>query len=194
MGASTTKTEIVSSETEALILVNERDEPVGHLDKSACHNGAGVLHRAFSLFIFNAKGELLLQQRAANKRLWPNFWSNSCCSHPRQGESMELAVERRQQQELGLNAELTYLYKFQYQAAFQDIGSENELCSVYLGRSDREPTINTTEISAWRWISPAELDEMFVKEPASLTPWFKMEWQTLRQNHHQELVAFSPDA
>lgn len=187
-----TKTEIVSSEQEALILVNERDEPIGQLDKSACHDGAGVLHRAFSLFLFNDQGELLLQRRAPNKRLWPDFWSNSCCSHPRQGETMALAVERRQQQELGLSAEMHYLYKFQYQAAYQDIGSEHELCSVYVGHTNAEPTINTTEISAWRWVSPTELAAMFDNAADSLTPWFKMEWQTLREQHRDELRRLSP--
>ena len=86
---------IVSDESEPLILVDEADREIGHLDKGACHDGKGVLHRAFSLFIFNDSGELLLQQRSAQKRLWPLFWSNSCCSHPRKGESMETAVERR---------------------------------------------------------------------------------------------------
>lgn len=187
-----TKTEIVSSEQEALILVNERDEPTGHLDKSACHDGEGIRHRAFSLFIFNNAGELLLQRRAANKRLWPNYWSNSCCSHPRQGESMELAVARRQQQELGLSAQLQYLYKFEYQASYKQLGSEHELCSVYIGHSEIEPTINTTEISEWCWIDPEKLNSMFEEAPETMTPWFKMEWERLRQNHLDELRVYSP--
>lgn len=180
---STTKTEIVSSDQEALILVNALDEATGQLDKSACHDGVGVLHRAFSLFIFNDQGELLLQRRAANKRLWPDFWSNSCCSHPRVGESMALAVERRQQQELGLSAQLTYLYKFQYQAAYLDIGSEHELCSVYIGQTNDEPTINTTEISAWRWVPPNELNQLLAADADKFTPWFKLEWETLQHEH-----------
>jgi isopentenyl-diphosphate delta-isomerase len=84
-----------SPDSDALILVDEADREVGHLSKTLCHEGRGVLHRAFSLLIFNAKGELLLQQRAAGKRLWPLYWSNSCCSHPRRAETMEAAVKRR---------------------------------------------------------------------------------------------------
>ena len=86
---------IVSSEAEELILVDGEDNETGYLSKAACHDGDGVLHRAFSLFLFDSAGRLLLQQRAATKRLWPGFWSNSCCSHPRRGESMEVATSRR---------------------------------------------------------------------------------------------------
>jgi isopentenyl-diphosphate delta-isomerase type 1 len=83
----------IMADPEALILVDEADRSLGHLSKALCHKGRGVLHRAFSLLIFNDRGELLLQQRAANKRLWPLYWSNSCCSHPRRAESMEVATQ-----------------------------------------------------------------------------------------------------
>ena len=86
---------IVSSEAEELILVDPDDNETGYLSKAECHDGQGILHRAFSLFLFNADGELLLQQRGATKRLWPEFWSNSICSHPRRGESMQVATRRR---------------------------------------------------------------------------------------------------
>ena len=95
------RSEIVSDDAELLILVDSQDQALGHLDKAACHDGSGILHRAFSLFIFNSQGQLLLQQRAANKRLWGGYWSNSCCSHPRKAETMQQAVSRRCEQELG---------------------------------------------------------------------------------------------
>ena len=171
--------EVVSFESEELILVNENDEEVGHLDKSSCHDGDGVLHRAFSLFIFNARGELLLQQRSGEKRLWPRSWSNSCCSHPRRGESMEQAVHRRLQQELGFDAKLEYLYKFQYSAQYESTGSERELCWVYVGRTDAEPVVNRTEIEAWRFVSIEALDAELDASPDRFTPWFKMEWQRI---------------
>ena len=174
-----TKTEIVSSDAEALILVDPEDEVVGYLDKSSAHDGAGVLHRAFSLFIFNAEGKLLLQQRAAGKRLWPEFWSNSCCSHPRQGEAMDEAVHRRLEQELGMTAELDFAYKFEYSAPFGDLGTEHELCWVYIGQTRCEPVINTTEIAGWRWLDPAELTDAISANPGCYTPWLKMEWQRL---------------
>jgi isopentenyl-diphosphate delta-isomerase len=176
---SSTKADVVSSESESLILVDSEDRVVGHLDKSAAHDGDGVLHRAFSLFIFNGEGYLLLQQRAADKRLWPGYWSNSCCSHPRRGENMEEAVHRRLDQELGLPAELSFAYKFEYKAHFRDIGTEHELCWVYTGHTGSEPVINTTEIMDWRWIDPAELTRAIAREPDRYTPWLKLEWQRL---------------
>jgi isopentenyl-diphosphate delta-isomerase len=174
-----TKEEIVSSESEALILVDPSDKVVGYLDKSAAHDGEGVLHRAFSLFIFNPEGRLLLQRRAPGKRLWPEFWSNSCCSHPRKGERMEEAVHRRLEQELGMTAELNFAYKFEYTAPFGELGTEHELCWVYIGHTEAEPVINTTEIMDWRWIEPRELSAAIDRDPAAFTPWLKMEWHRL---------------
>ena len=127
----------IMADPEALILVDEADRSLGHLSKALCHKGRGVLHRAFSLLIFNDRGELLLQQRAANKRLWPLYWSNSCCSHPRRAESMEAATRRRLLEELGLSCDLQFLFKFRYQAQFDATGAENELCSVFIGRCDQ---------------------------------------------------------
>ena len=106
----------IMADSDALILVDEADRGLGHLSKALCHAGRGVLHRAFSLLIFNNRGELLLQQRASTKRLWPLYWSNSCCSHPRRAESMELAIRRRLLEELGLKCDLQFLFKFRYQA------------------------------------------------------------------------------
>jgi len=177
-----TKSEIVSSDQEPLILVDNADREIGFLDKSSCHDGDGVLHRAFSLFIFNQRGELLLQRRAAGKRLWPSYWSNSCCSHPRRGELMGEAVQRRMEQELGLRAPLRFVYKFEYQARFGDQGTEHELCWVYVGQTTEQPVINTTEIDEWRWIAPEALDAELAAGEDTFTPWFQMEWQRLRSD------------
>ncbi len=98
--------EMVSFDDEPLVLVDHDDHEVGFMDKASAHEGKGTLHRAFSLFVFNAKGELLLQQRAPGKRLWPGFWSNTCCSHPRRGETMDNAIHRRLSEELGLQCPL----------------------------------------------------------------------------------------
>ncbi len=190
-GQNLHNSKIVSSESDELILVDTQNNEIGTLEKSACHDGDGILHRAFSAFIFNRQGHLLLQRRGASKRLWPKFWSNSCCSHPRVGETMEEAVARRLSQELGLSANLDYLYRFQYQARYSDVGSENELCCVYLGVTDTEPTINATEIEAYRWLSVAELEAQLKDRPESFTPWFKMEWQTLRTQYPTKLAALT---
>lgn len=178
---------VVSSESEQLILVDQSDQPVGYLDKAGCHDGDGVLHRAFSLFIFDDAGRLLLQQRAPGKRLWPGYWSNSCCSHPRRHETMEEAIVRRLDEELGMRSELTFLYKFTYHASFGDLGSEHELCWVYIGRAEGEPQVNANEISAWRWISPEDLDQELSTTPEAFTPWFKLEWSRLRRDHMQRI-------
>lgn len=173
--------EVVSFDSEELILVDDEDREIGFLDKARAHQGEAVLHRAFSLFVFNPRGELLLQRRAPGKRLWPGYWSNSCCSHPRRGESMDFATRRRLHQELGLEAELEYVYKFQYHARYDESGAERELCWVYLGQSDRTPSINALEIADWRYVSAATLERELAADPERFTPWFRLEWQRLNQ-------------
>ena len=165
------------SSNEELILVDENDNVIGYKDKESCHNGQGILHRAFSIFIFNSRNELLLQRRSKHKRLWPLFWSNSCCGHPRKGETCIVAVKRRLKEELGIETELEYLFKFRYQAVFENIGSENELCSVYIGKSDELPNINKEEIKEWRYISIEKLNKELEEHPEHYTPWFKLEWR-----------------
>ncbi len=174
---------VVSFDDEPLVLVDSEDRDVGFLDKAAAHRGAGTLHRAFSLFIFNSSGELLLQQRAAGKRLWPGYWSNACCSHPRRGESLDQAIHRRLEEELGLKCPLQFLFKFEYQAQFDADGAEHELCSVYAGHNDRLPRTNLNEIAAVRYLAPATLDAEMAAQPEVFTPWFKLEWQRIRREH-----------
>ena len=181
---------IVSSEAEELILVDGDDNEIGSMSKAAAHDGDGVLHRAFSVFLFNPNGKLLLQQRAESKRLWPGYWSNSCCSHPRRGESMEVATSRRLRDELNLDADLEYIYRFSYQAGYGHLGSEHELCHVYLGRIDGFVDFNRSEIEAVRFVSPETLDDEFEQKPDSLTPWFRMEWEALRTDHRDRLEKY----
>jgi isopentenyl-diphosphate delta-isomerase len=181
----------VSSEAEELILVDENDAETGYMSKAECHDGAGKRHRAFSVFLFNDAGELLLQQRSQQKRLWPGFWSNTCCSHPRKGESMPIATQRRLYDELHVESTLEFVYKFTYQAEFGEAGSENELCHVYLGRAGSDVEPNEHEIDAIRYLSARELTKEFESQPQSFTPWFKMEWQTLADEHHDILSRYS---
>ena len=151
------------------------------------HDGAGVLHRAFSLFLFNDDGELLLQQRAHEKRLWGGYWSNSCCSHPRRGESLEIATSRRLLDELNFVAELEHIYYFCYQAGFGDAGSENELCHVFLGRSTDNMRPNESEIASVRYLSAARLSEELEAHSDRFTPWFKQEWRELERTYRRQL-------
>jgi len=181
---------IVSSEGEALILVDRNDRELGFISKADAHDGSGKLHRAFSLFLFNDDGELLLQQRAPGKRLWGGYWSNSCCSHPRRGESLEVATRRRLRDELNFETELEHVYWFCYEAAFGDAGSENELCHVYLGRVSGDVRPNDSEIAAVRYVSPAELDAEIASRPQQLTPWFLQEWAELKSTWRSQLERY----
>jgi isopentenyl-diphosphate delta-isomerase len=183
---------IVSSEAEELILVDADDRETGHLSKAACHDGSGILHRAFSVFLFNDAGDLLLQQRATSKRLWPGFWSNSCCSHPRRGESMEVATQRRLGDELNAKAVLEYVYKFRYQANFGDLGSEHELCHVFLGRLQTKVLANDEEIAAIRFVGAKDLDAELAESPERYTPWFKLEWEALKTDYGAVLSEYLP--
>jgi isopentenyl-diphosphate delta-isomerase len=180
---------IVSFDDEPLILVDGDDTVVGHADKARCHDGAGLLHRAFSVFLFDAQGALLTQQRSAQKRLWPGYWSNSCCSHPRRGESVEQAAQRRTLEELGLQVSLQRIYKFTYQASFGSLGSEHELCTVFVGNVSAAPQTNATEISATRFETASSLDVALADPHSPYTPWLRLEWQRLRQAHAPALAS-----
>jgi isopentenyl-diphosphate delta-isomerase len=181
--------EIVSNASEQLILVDDHDREIGFKPKADCHLGKGVLHRAFSIFVFNSGNELLLQQRSPTKMLWPGYWSNTCCSHPRRGETMATAVTRRLAQELGFTCPLEYLYKFKYQAQYDAGGAEHELCSVYFGRHDGPVDANVTEIAAWRFVGVEELEHELTIAPETFTPWFKMEWVHIKANYLDGMLA-----
>jgi isopentenyl-diphosphate Delta-isomerase len=184
----------VAADSEPLILVDETDREVGHLSKAQCHQGRGVLHRAFSLLIFNGAGEWLLQQRAPSKRLWPLYWSNSCCSHPRRAETLEAAIHRRLYEELGVRCPLHFLFKFQYQAQFDTAAAEHELCSVFIGRCTDPVTINRNEIVAWRWSTPEALQaEMTGPGAESFTPWFVLECERIWRDHREVILALQSE-
>jgi isopentenyl-diphosphate delta-isomerase len=182
---------IVSSEGERLILVDRDDNQTGLMSKAECHDEEGVLHRAFSIFLFNEQGELLLQQRARGKRLWPLYWSNSCCSHPREGEDVADAAQRRLHDELHTGAELEFVFKFIYQARYRDLGAEHELCHVFLGRLRGTPEPNPTEIAATRFVSATELEHEFRTTADALTPWFKLEWERLTSEFADPLSRYT---
>jgi isopentenyl-diphosphate delta-isomerase len=184
-----TREEIVSSGSEELILVDDQDQEIGSASKIECHEGSGILHRAFSIFVFNSENELLLQQRSGSKPLWPLYWSNTCCSHPRRGETMDVAVSRRLRQELGFECELTYLYKFMYQAQFGETGAEREFCSVYFGYYDGPVDPNVSEIAAWRLVDIKSLNEELAADGDRFSPWFKLEWAHIQVHYLDAILA-----
>jgi isopentenyl-diphosphate delta-isomerase len=179
----------VSFDDEPLVLVDENNHVVGYEQKLACHVGDGILHRAFSVFLFDGEGRCLVQKRAAAKPLWPLFWSNSVCSHPRRGEDELEAVHRRIIEEVGTDAEVEFVYRFQYHARFGDAGSERENCAVYLGRANGEIAANENEIAEWQWMTPEEIDAAIEARPETFTPWMKMEWARLRGEFRDRLAA-----
>ncbi len=171
---------VVSSDDDLLICVNPDDEVIGYERKDRCHKGEGLLHRAFSIFLFNDAGELLLQERDISKLLWPSTWSNTCCSHPRKGQSIEEAAGIRLRDELNCEARLQKVYTFRYHASYQDRGSENEMCTVLIGHLNHTPNYNRNEVSRMKWTSAQELEGELIAKPMDYTPWFRMEFQELR--------------
>ena len=158
---------------EQVILVNEQDTPIGLMGKLEAHQKA-LLHRAFSVFILNDKGEIMLQQRAASKYHSPNLWTNTCCSHPRQDETTIEAGKRRLREEMGFVTELTDILSFIYKAPFDNGLTEHELDHILIGYYNAPPTINPEEVADWRWELPEKIKEDIAKHPHRYTEWFKI--------------------
>ena len=182
---------VVSSETEELILVDSDDVELGYASKADCHDGDGILHRAFSIFLFDHSGKLLLQQRSGSKRLWAGYWSNTCCSHPRRGESLEAATRRRLHDELDVVASLEFFYKFPYHAKFGSVGAEHELCHVFLGRLRGTVRPNSEEIADVRFIGASDLTAELKAEGERYTPWLKLAWQALTERFANRLSDYT---
>jgi len=180
---------VVSFDDEPLILVDSNDNVLGYDSKGACHDGNGKLHRAFSIFLFNSAGQLMLQKRSVQKRLWPGYWSNSCCSHPRKGETDLAAAERRIEEELGVTPKLQYLFRFEYQADFGELGAEHELCSIYIAKSDGPISVNVNEVDDWKFIDVVELERELENNPSDYSPWLKLEWPRIRAQHWDTVAA-----
>lgn len=158
---------------EEVILVNEQDEQIGTMPKMEAHQKA-LLHRAFSVFIMNDKGETMLQQRAAHKYHSPLLWTNTCCSHQRVGETNIMAGKRRLQEEMGFSVELKELFSFLYKAPFDNGLTEHELDHVMIGTSNNQPEINTDEVADWKWMRPNDIKTDISDNPEAYTAWFKI--------------------
>ncbi|MDV6168499.1 isopentenyl-diphosphate Delta-isomerase [Flavobacterium sp. DG1-102-2] len=158
---------------EKVILVNEQDEQIGLMPKMEAHEKA-LLHRAFSVFILNANNEIMLQQRAAQKYHSPLLWTNTTCSHQREGESNIEAGTRRLREEMGFETELKELFSFIYKAPFDNGLTEHELDHVMIGYYDDEPAINREEAESWKWMSIDAVKEDMQQNPETYTVWFRI--------------------
>jgi len=164
---------------EKIILVDKNDNQVGIEEKLKAHQNGGKLHRAFSIFVFNSKGELMLQKRAKTKYHCPGLWTNTCCSHPRPGEELEDAAHRRLKEEMGFDCELKEDFDFIYKAKFDNGLTEWEFDHVFLGQYDGSPRINPNEADDWKWIKMRDLKKDIKANPRNYTPWFKIALEKL---------------
>lgn len=156
-----------------VILVDENDQPIGTMEKIEAHEKA-VLHRAFSVFIINQKGEIMLQQRASHKYHSPLLWTNTCCSHQRVGETNLEAGKRRLQEEMGFEVPLKELFHFIYKAPFDNGLTEHELDHVMIGYYNEEPNINPEEVESWKWMGIEDIRKDMTENPETYTVWFKI--------------------
>lgn len=158
---------------ELLILVDENDQEIGSMEKMEVHE-KGLLHRAFSILIFNSKNEMLLQQRALSKYHSGGLWTNTCCSHPRKDESILQAANRRLQEEMGFSTELEAKFSFIYRAELDQKMIEHELDHVFLGTFESDFQFNREEVMDYRWISIPDLIQEIQDSPNTFTEWFKI--------------------
>lgn len=162
---------------EMLILVSEDDCETGFAEKMFVHRN-GLLHRAFSIFIFDDDDRILLQQRAKNKYHSHGLWTNSCCGHPRRGEDSDAAAHRRLREEMGMVSDLRRVSTLLYRERVSDQLIEHEYDHIYAGLSRADPIANPDEAAAWQWVGMADLSAWMAAEPASFTIWFRRIFET----------------
>lgn len=165
---------------ELVILVDQDDRETGVMEKIEAHREA-LLHRAFSVFVFNSKGELMLQQRALGKYHSPGLWTNTCCSHPRPGEDTEAAAHRRLQEEMGFDCTLTKIFHFTYKAPFDNNLTEHEVDHVFVGFSDELPSVNPDEVESFRFATLKDISLEMSKNPEMFTVWFQIAFERVAE-------------
>ncbi len=158
---------------EEVILVDKLDNELGTMEKIEAHEKA-LLHRAFSIFIFNNAGQMMLQRRALSKYHSPGLWTNACCSHPRPGESLEKAAQRRIVEEMGFLCEIKESFHFIYKAHFDHGLTEHELDHVFTGIYNYDPIINRDEVEEWKWVNVKDLLADVENYPEQYTVWFRI--------------------
>ena len=166
---------------EKVILVDENDQQIGLMEKIEAHEKA-LLHRAFSVFVLNSKNELMLQRRALHKYHSPGLWTNTCCSHQRDGETTMDAGLRRLQEEMGFVTPLQEKFSFIYKAEFDNGLTEHEYDHVLLGHFENEPIINPDEVAEWKWMPILEVQNDIENNPEDYTPWFRIIFEKFYEN------------
>lgn len=172
---------------EEVILVDKNNRKVGTEEKIKAHK-EGKLHRAFSIFIFNSKEELLIQQRTKTKYHSGGLWSNSVCSHPRPGETYLLAKHRRLKEEMDFDCKLKKLFCFLYNAVFKNGLIENEYNCIFIGKFDGKPQPNKKEIMDYKWISIKELEQDILKYPNKYTVWLKIALKRIKSSQIKDAI------
>ena len=173
-------------DSDDLVLVDEYDNPIGSCAKLAAHENGGRLHRAFSVFIFNRRGQMLLQRRADTKYHFGGLWTNACCSHPRRDQPVEAEAHRRLREELGIDASLEWAFSFVYRARDPVTGLvEHEFDHVFIGHFDGTPRPDPAEVGAWQWVDPAELSRDVQANATRYTPWFTIALDRLLRHTRQ---------
>lgn len=165
---------------EKILLVNEKDEPIVYEEKMKTHIDA-KLHRAFSIFIFNSKNEMLIQRRALDKYHCGGLWTNTCCSHQRENEILTDAIHRRLKEEMGFDTELFELFTFHYKVNFENGLTENEIDHVFIGNYDGKIKINPKEAYDYKWIKLEKLKEWVKQTPENFTPWFLIAIEKMKE-------------
>ena len=172
---------------QLLVLVDDHDNPIGVAEKLEAHR-SGHLHRAFSIFIFDSDGNLLLQKRAQTKYHSGNLWSNTCCGHPRPNESTKDAAERRLVEEMGFICELEEIFSFIYRVKVDETLFEHEFDHVFIGRFGGSPTPNPEEVSDWKWVAIGELEKDIACEPEKYSYWLKISLEKVLRMHQQNRI------
>lgn len=165
-------------ERNKVVLVDRKDNAIGEMEKLLAHQ-QGELHRAFSVFIFNDKGELLLQQRASNKYHGGGLWTNTCCSHPQLGEDIRMSAIERLHYEMGLKCDLKLVYSFIYKEPVENNLIEHELDYVFVGQTNQNPVLNKDEVQDYKWMNPTEILSDINENPSHYTVWFKQAFPEL---------------
>ncbi|WP_374164541.1 isopentenyl-diphosphate Delta-isomerase [Arcticibacter sp. MXS-1] len=165
---------------EDVVVVNSNDEELGSMEKLQAHR-EGVLHRAFSVFLLNALGEMLLQKRAPGKYHSPDLWTNACCSHPRPGETTDAAAKRRLQEEMGIVCDIEKKFSFVYRADFENGLTEHEYDHVFLGQYSDDVMANPEEVSDWKYMPLEEIREDLKIHPEKYTYWFRIAFPMILQ-------------